>query len=189
MTCAPPPPSPRYGDVTPQTAWETLVNMGVFIVGVVFFAVFIGSIGSMLSRATKSARRAQLFREKMEAIDNWLHARRHLAPRLKKKIRLYYADVRISPFVPARGLEEAAVTRQLCLRMNVCVCVCVYVRACVRVRARARVCVCVCARACARVRACEAQRHVPMVDGQIRSCKSWGEVLLGMVLDEEAGLE
>lgn len=81
-----------YGDITPQTWPETVVTMVTFFIGVLFFGIMIGSISSMLQRASKSARRAQLYRDKMDSVNKWLHARK-LPSHLRHKVQQYYAEV------------------------------------------------------------------------------------------------
>ncbi|KAK9809148.1 hypothetical protein WJX72_010205 [[Myrmecia] bisecta] len=81
-----------YGDITPQTVPEICVTLIVFFVGIMFFGILLGSIGEMLQRASKDARRAQIYREKMEAVDAWV-AKRKIPKRIRHKIRAYYAEV------------------------------------------------------------------------------------------------
>ena len=81
-----------YGDVTPYTAAEQGVTICVEIVGILFFGILLGSIGDMLQRATKSARKAALLRDKMGNVENWL--RNRMFPKaLRNSIRAYYAEV------------------------------------------------------------------------------------------------
>ena len=83
-----------YGDIVPATSVEQCIAIAVFIVGILFFGILLGSIGEILQRATKSARRAALFREKMAAVEAWLRLRA-FPKSLRNSIRAYYAEVRI----------------------------------------------------------------------------------------------
>lgn len=65
-----------YGDITPQTSVEQGVVLAVFLVGLIFFGVLIGSLTQLLSKASKEARKAQLYRDKMEGVEGWLRGRR-----------------------------------------------------------------------------------------------------------------
>ena len=71
-----------YGDITPQTPGEEAVAIFVFLLGIIFFGVLIGSLTQLLQRASKDARKAQLYREKMESVEAWLRAR-HFPARLR----------------------------------------------------------------------------------------------------------
>ena len=81
-----------YGDIVPTTAVEQCIAIIVFIVGILFFGILLGSIADMLQRASKSARRAALFREKMAAVEAWLRLRA-FPKGLRNSIRAYYAEV------------------------------------------------------------------------------------------------
>ena len=83
-----------YGDIVPATSIEQCIAIAVFIVGILFFGILLGSIGDMLQRATKSARRAALFREKMAAVEAWFRLRA-FPKALRNNIRAYYAEVGI----------------------------------------------------------------------------------------------
>lgn len=48
----------------------------MFLIGIIFFGVIIGSLTQLLQRASKDVRKAQLYREKMEHVDRWLRSRR-----------------------------------------------------------------------------------------------------------------
>ena len=54
-----------YGDITAQTTVEEGVAIFVFVLGIIFFGVLVGSLTQLLQSASKNARRAQVFREKM----------------------------------------------------------------------------------------------------------------------------
>jgi len=54
-----------YGDITPQTPLEEGVAIFVMVLGIIFFGVLVGSLTQLLQSASKNARRAQVFREKM----------------------------------------------------------------------------------------------------------------------------
>ena len=71
-----------YGDITPQTPGEEAVAIFVFLLGIIFFGVLIGSLTQLLQRASKDARKAQLYREKMESVEGWLRGR-HFPARLR----------------------------------------------------------------------------------------------------------
>ncbi|KAK9797413.1 hypothetical protein WJX73_008201 [Symbiochloris irregularis] len=96
-----------YGDITPYTAPEQGVAIIVMIVGILFFGILLGSIGDMLQRATKSARKAAILRDKMANVENWL--RNRMFPKaLRNSIRAYYAEVWIRQ--AEEGDEEAFFT-------------------------------------------------------------------------------
>ena len=46
-----------YGDITPHTVPETVVTILVFVLGILFFGILLGSISDMLQRASQAARR------------------------------------------------------------------------------------------------------------------------------------
>ena len=81
--------------------------------GIIFFGVLIGSLTQLLQRASKDARKAQLYREKMESVEGWLRGRRFPA-RLRvsssppRQPVLTRATRRLSlvPIVPDRAVES-----------------------------------------------------------------------------------
>lgn len=54
-----------YGDIAPQTAAEEGVAIFVFVLGIIFFGVLVGSLTQLLQSASKNARKASMYREKM----------------------------------------------------------------------------------------------------------------------------
>ena len=64
-----------YGDITPQNTIEQAVSMLVFLVGVIFFGVLIGSVTQLLQTASRDARKVQSYREKMNTVEDWIKKR------------------------------------------------------------------------------------------------------------------
>lgn len=54
-----------YGDIAPQTPAEEGVAIFVFVLGIIFFGVLVGSLSQLLQSASKNARKASVYREKM----------------------------------------------------------------------------------------------------------------------------
>ncbi|KAL4423608.1 hypothetical protein ABPG77_009195 [Micractinium sp. CCAP 211/92] len=81
-----------YGDIVPVNVAEWLVDCLLIACGVLVFGLAMGSLAEAVASSSKEARQAQLYREKMEGVDAWLHSAS--VPRnLKHKIRAFYADV------------------------------------------------------------------------------------------------
>ena len=64
-----------YGDVTAQGVIEMAIAVVVFLIGIIFFGVLIGGITQLLQTASRDARKAQSYREKMNAVEDWLKRR------------------------------------------------------------------------------------------------------------------
>lgn len=54
-----------YGDISPQTPAEEGIAIFVFVLGIIFFGVLVGSLTQLLQSASKNARKASVYREKM----------------------------------------------------------------------------------------------------------------------------
>ena len=54
-----------YGDIAPQTPAEEGIAIFVFVLGIIFFGVLVGSLTQLLQSASKNARKASVYREKM----------------------------------------------------------------------------------------------------------------------------
>ena len=64
-----------YGDITPHTVPETVVTILVFVLGILFFGILLGSISDMLQRASQAARRCpQMIHSPALNVDLWLAA-------------------------------------------------------------------------------------------------------------------
>lgn len=81
-----------FGDVTPATIAETVVVMGVEIIGILFFGILISTISELLSNLNKMARRAHTFRKKLTSVERWLQMS-DIPRRLQRRIKSYYAEV------------------------------------------------------------------------------------------------
>ncbi|KAL3138951.1 hypothetical protein ABBQ32_005763 [Trebouxia sp. C0010 RCD-2024] len=81
-----------FGDITPITNAERGVMLLVEILGVLFFGILLGSITSLLQRASQEVKEAQMFREKMGHVTEWM-GRSQLPRNVKEKIRCYYSEV------------------------------------------------------------------------------------------------
>ena len=65
-----------YGDIHPTTAAEEVVVMILMITHIMLFGLLIGAISELMKTASKHARNADAFREKMDAVTGWLKERR-----------------------------------------------------------------------------------------------------------------
>ncbi|KAL4439851.1 hypothetical protein ABPG75_002852 [Micractinium tetrahymenae] len=81
-----------YGDIVPVNVVEWLVDCVVVAFGVLLFGLAMGSLSDVVASSSKEARQAQLYREKMEGVDAWLHSA-SVPRQLKHKIRAFYSDV------------------------------------------------------------------------------------------------
>ncbi|DBA74007.1 hypothetical protein WJX77_011223 [Trebouxia sp. C0004] len=81
-----------FGDILPRSDAERAIMLFAQIMGVLFFGILLGSITSLLQRASKELQEAEMFREKMSSVQTWM-ARLKLPRDLRAKIRAYYAEV------------------------------------------------------------------------------------------------
>ncbi|KAL0037532.1 hypothetical protein WJX77_001322 [Trebouxia sp. C0004] len=93
-----------FGDILPITNAERAVMLMSQITGVLFFGILLGSITSLLQRASQEVKDAQMFREKMASVSEWM-ARVKLPRELKTKIRAYYAEVWVRQTVVENDLN------------------------------------------------------------------------------------
>ena len=59
-------------------------------------ALLLGCISTILEHSSRRQRQSQMYREKMGSVDSWL-AERKFPPRLRRRIRTYYAEVAKGP--------------------------------------------------------------------------------------------
>ncbi|KAK9813286.1 hypothetical protein WJX72_011893 [[Myrmecia] bisecta] len=81
-----------YGDVTAHTAAEELVAIFIMFIGVLFFGFLIGSLGDLLEKSSKAARRAAVLRSKFDDVEAWMRKRR-LPREMRNEITTFYADI------------------------------------------------------------------------------------------------
>ncbi|KAA6419227.1 MAG: cation channel family, partial [Trebouxia sp. A1-2] len=93
-----------FGDILPITNAERAVMLMSQITGVLFFGILLGSITSLLQRASQEVKDAQMFREKMTSVSEWM-GRVKLPRELKTKIRAYYAEVWVRQTVVENDLN------------------------------------------------------------------------------------
>ncbi|KAL0047426.1 hypothetical protein WJX82_003095 [Trebouxia sp. C0006] len=93
-----------FGDILPITNAERGVMLMSQITGVLFFGILLGSITSLLQRASQEVKDAQMFREKMASVSEWM-GRVKLPRELKTKIRAYYAEVWVRQTVVENDLN------------------------------------------------------------------------------------
>jgi hypothetical protein len=79
--------------VVAETGAEVAIVIFVEVLGVLFFALLISSISELLAQANRNARRLQVFRAKMQTVERWMLTQA-LPPRLQRRIKHLYADVR-----------------------------------------------------------------------------------------------
>ena len=68
-----------YGDITPHSIPEVIVTILVFVLGILFFGILLGSISDMLQRASQAARRCLLWAPELcmmiwSGLSPWDHA-------------------------------------------------------------------------------------------------------------------
>lgn len=81
-----------FGDVTPIRNAERATLLFIELMGVLFFGILLGSITSLLQRASAEVKDAQMFHDKMTAVEKWM-TQGHLPHELRIRIRRYYAQV------------------------------------------------------------------------------------------------
>lgn len=97
-----------YGDVVPKNTVERAVAIVIMMVGVLFFGYVISSLSVMLQMFSPEARRAVIFRDKINRVDSWM-SYRHLPNTLRSDITGYYAN----SWVPQSEIQEAQLFEEL----------------------------------------------------------------------------
>lgn len=97
-----------YGDISPKTTVERGVAIVIMMAGVLFFGYVISSLSVMLQMFSPEARRAVVFRDKINKVDSWM-SYRQLPNSLRSDITGYYAN----SWVPQSEIQEAQLFEEL----------------------------------------------------------------------------
>jgi hypothetical protein len=87
-----------YGDITPSTPLETAFTMVAMVVGVSIYAYIVGNMATLVANLDRSA---QLFRERMDSINDYMRFR-EIPPALQFRVRCYYDYV----WARNKGVDE-----------------------------------------------------------------------------------
>jgi len=80
-----------YGDVTPSNIGEVVIAIIVMLMGIMSFAVLIGSMQEVFKTASETAKNVSALREKLEAVNRWLQLRR-IPTAIQAQIRRFYHE-------------------------------------------------------------------------------------------------
>eukprot|EP00208_Stichococcus_sp_RCC1054_P002961 CAMPEP_0206142088 /NCGR_PEP_ID=MMETSP1473-20131121/15486_1 /ASSEMBLY_ACC=CAM_ASM_001109 /TAXON_ID=1461547 /ORGANISM="Stichococcus sp, Strain RCC1054" /LENGTH=627 /DNA_ID=CAMNT_0053536937 /DNA_START=255 /DNA_END=2138 /DNA_ORIENTATION=- len=97
-----------YGDIHAVTTLERAVALVVMLIGVLFFGYVISSLSRLIEMCSPEARRAVIFRDKINKVDAWM-SYRQLPGKLRSDITGYYAN----SWVPQSEIAEAALFEEL----------------------------------------------------------------------------